>query len=153
MQDTQTSLSAFLLDLEMLDKNGQYEAFDLECQHTGGSFICPDPQDNRQTHLFELNLYGIYATGVSMFEVTRHWKTMARKVSPIIHMTSAVLPLATKIAAQESKLAEANAILANIAHHPDGPITNACNVIIELSRDMCIRQKATELLRVMQPAT
>ena len=52
---------------------------------------------------------------------------------------------------REEAISAAHRILADIAHHDDDTLADACNTLLALSRDPHDRTLATELLKVLKP--
>jgi len=76
-------LTQFLISLECLGTEGQRDAFANESIETGGTYLRPDDSPHT-THLFEIDLHGVSATGGSEREVVRNWKHAARHFVPVI---------------------------------------------------------------------
>lgn len=74
-------VKSFLINLEPLIGDGRTDAFINECMETGGTYTDPKFATGA-THLFEINLHGIHATGSSHEEVQRNWSKLTRRFSP-----------------------------------------------------------------------
>ena len=70
---------AFLQNLEHLSATGQHDAFVNEVLESNGYFTAPK---HDQSHLWELSLHGIVATGANEEEAIANWKRLARKAFP-----------------------------------------------------------------------
>ena len=74
---------AFLLKLDGLDVAGQIQAFIDEAIDNGGNYLSPGTK-GQCSHLFEISLHNIFATGASDDEAIRNWKKVARaKMTPV----------------------------------------------------------------------
>lgn len=69
----------FLRNLEQLSAIGQHDAFINEVLECNGHFIAPK---HNQSHLWELHLHGINATGATEEEAIANWKRLACKSFP-----------------------------------------------------------------------
>lgn len=75
-------LRAFLLNLECLDLAARHDAFMNEAIETGG--CCLPPQANTwSSHLFEIDLHGVTACGMTENEAIRNWTRAARAQVPL----------------------------------------------------------------------
>jgi hypothetical protein len=70
---------AFLHNLDRLSATGQHDAFINEVLESNGFFIAPK---HDQSHLWELSLHGINATGANEEEAIANWKRLAIKAMP-----------------------------------------------------------------------
>ncbi len=71
-------LPSFLLNLECLDMAGKIDAFINEVIETGGSYVAPADNDTWASHLFEISLHSVSATGANEEEAIRNWIRAAR---------------------------------------------------------------------------
>ena len=65
----------FLQNLENLSATGQHDAFINEVLENNGYFTAPK---HDQSHLWELSLHGIDASGLNEEEAIANWKRLAR---------------------------------------------------------------------------
>lgn len=70
---------AFLQNLERLSATDQHDAFVNEVLESNGYLTAPK---HDQSHLWELALHGIAATGANEEEAIANWKRLARKSFP-----------------------------------------------------------------------
>lgn len=70
---------SFLQNLERLSAAGQYDAFVNEVRESNGHFTAPK---HDQSHLWEMYLHGINATGANEEEAIANWKRLASKALP-----------------------------------------------------------------------
>lgn len=70
---------AFLQNLENLSATGQHDAFINEVLESNGYFTAPK---HDRSHLWELSLHGIAASGSNEEEAIANWKRLARKSFP-----------------------------------------------------------------------
>lgn len=68
--------ATFLASLDRHDATGQFDAICNEVFETAGQFCRPD---GRLSHLWELTLHGIAATGATEEEAIANWKRLARR--------------------------------------------------------------------------
>lgn len=73
-----TPLQAFLLNLEIVGHEGQFDAITRAITENGGSLISED-QDPRATHKHELTLFKITGRGDTQEEMVRDWQQAARR--------------------------------------------------------------------------
>ncbi|MCI5038726.1 MAG: hypothetical protein MRY81_03490 [Donghicola eburneus] len=76
-------VNSFLINLELLNGEGRTDAYFNECIETGGTYTDP-AYATGATHLFEIDLHDIHATGSSHEEVQRNWSKLARQLGPDI---------------------------------------------------------------------
>ena len=73
-------MHSFLINLECLDRAGQHDAVVAEVLETYGLFRAPS---GRRSHLWQLDLHGISATGASDEEAIANWKRLAHATAPL----------------------------------------------------------------------
>ena len=75
-------LNVFLTRLEGRTKDQQCEAIINECLEGNGCFQAPDP-NSWSSHMFEICLYGVTASGGSEAEVVTNWIRAAKAQTPV----------------------------------------------------------------------
>lgn len=79
MNQLHDRLTAFLINLELLDNEGCKDAIFNEVVETGGIYVKPMPVMNDSTYLFELRLHGITVVGNGEDAAIRKWKKAASR--------------------------------------------------------------------------
>lgn len=75
----------FLQNVADLDFEAQCAAFAKEAEKTNGSITCPaDDKSGRASHLCEIRLHGVEATGGDLQEAMQNWKDAAAYLTPVI---------------------------------------------------------------------
>ncbi|WP_407496806.1 hypothetical protein [Pseudooceanicola sp. MF1-13] len=76
-------LQALLTSLECLGPDDQKDLIINEVIETGGVYCAPRPvdTDNWSSHLCEMRLHGISASGATEEETIRNWKKAAQQVA------------------------------------------------------------------------
>ncbi len=69
----------FLQNLDRLSATGQQDAFINEALESHGRFDAPSVD---RSHLWELDLHGIFATGATEEEAIGNWKRLATTAMP-----------------------------------------------------------------------
>lgn len=77
-------LAQFLSTLDRLSPVALQDAVVNEVIETGGSYCPPPPEgsDAWASHLFEIALHGVTATGMSEAEAIRNWRKAAQAICP-----------------------------------------------------------------------
>lgn len=73
-------IGRFLINLECLDIAGRHDAVVAEVHETNGHFHAPS---GRLSHLWDLRLHSITASGASVEEAIANWKRLAHAQNPL----------------------------------------------------------------------
>lgn len=80
----------FLDQLEILGPAARVESFTHEALETGGIYLPARKDDNQASHLTEIDLHGIQASGSSELEAQLNWMRIARSQMPLNDLSQVV---------------------------------------------------------------